>query len=173
MGQVLLKQGDVIELKEGMRVYGEIPESFVITNRKLSNQLYKTDLTVGKVYTNDTKIDTESKQLAKKVVDVFSTLGSVLDLKVAKEFVDANIKAPKKRNFSIPTGEYVVIGAQMSGGGMDRFSYVADGHLVTCRRLKDGKFDPKGGMISFYQTGSFTAVISNIAAVRHMEPTYS
>lgn len=44
----LLKEGDVIELKEGMEVYADIPETYVYSNRKGSFKLVHTNVRIEK-----------------------------------------------------------------------------------------------------------------------------
>jgi hypothetical protein len=72
---------------------------------------------------------------------------------------------PMKRNlktgdtFQIEgrTGEFVVEETDFTGGGIamsnDRYP---DGHQVTARKLKDGKYDPHGKKLVFYQSGCFS-----------------
>ncbi|MCP4101413.1 MAG: hypothetical protein GY750_08315 [Lentisphaerae bacterium] len=43
----MLKEGDVIEIKEGHRVYADVPEHFVYSNRKGCYGLTYHDITVG------------------------------------------------------------------------------------------------------------------------------
>ncbi len=42
-----LQEGDVIELKEGMKVYADIPEHFVYSNRRGSFDMTHHDVTLG------------------------------------------------------------------------------------------------------------------------------
>lgn len=48
----MLHKGDVIELKKGMTVYTEIPETFAYSNRKGSFKLTTTDVEIGKGFEN-------------------------------------------------------------------------------------------------------------------------
>ena len=43
----MLKEGDVIELKDGMRVYADIPEHFVYCNRRGSYKMTHHEVTLG------------------------------------------------------------------------------------------------------------------------------
>jgi hypothetical protein len=43
----MLKEGDVIEIKEGHMVYADVPEHFIYSNRKGCYDLTHTDITVG------------------------------------------------------------------------------------------------------------------------------
>lgn len=43
----MLKEGDIIELKAGHKVYADIPEHFVFSNRKGSFNLTHHDITLG------------------------------------------------------------------------------------------------------------------------------
>lgn len=44
---VLLKEGDIIELKKGHKVYASIPEKFVFENTPKSKKLTQTEVTIG------------------------------------------------------------------------------------------------------------------------------
>jgi hypothetical protein len=58
------------------------------------------------------------------------------------------------------TGEYMVEKTELTGGGVAMFNdHYPDGHRVTARLLKDGKYDPKGRKIVFYQSGCFSGMI--------------
>lgn len=43
----MLQEGDIIELKEGHKIYAEVPEHFVFSNRKGSFQLTYHDVEIG------------------------------------------------------------------------------------------------------------------------------
>jgi hypothetical protein len=47
MSDKFLKEGDVIELKDGMDVYADIPEHFVYANHRGSFKLTHSDITLG------------------------------------------------------------------------------------------------------------------------------
>ena len=46
----MLKEGDVIELKKGMKIYAEVPETMVYSNRKGSMKLTEHDVTIGEKF---------------------------------------------------------------------------------------------------------------------------
>lgn len=63
-------------------------------------------------------------------------------------------------------GEYAVVTAGSTGqgsgydGSVDAALIYPDGYKVVCRKLKDGKYDPEGSEITFYQSGCFSAIHS-------------
>ena len=105
---MLLKTGDVIELKEGMTIYASIPKHFVYENKRGDWELCHTDVTLGK-------------------------------------------------QFDYLCGKYIVIGTSYDGGGtaMGPHDIYPDGHHVFCV-----KADNRDIKVDFYQTGSFTAMIT-------------
>lgn len=69
-------------------------------------------------------------------------------------------------------GEYVVIKTAMEGGGMNFDGPYPNGHCVYCQKLKNGKYNPNGNIVKFYQSGCFTCVIKNITPTAKMEKSY-
>ena len=64
MNTTLLKEGDVVNLTSGMRVYAKIPSKFVYTNAKLSScdNVTTTDLSIDeKIKTAIEKKDSKIK----------------------------------------------------------------------------------------------------------------
>lgn len=112
----LLKNGDVIEIKEGHSVYAEVKKSDVYENCKNSNELV------------ESKVVVEGKHLWLK-------------------------------------GEYLVKETMMKGGGAGHgFNDIyPDGHCVVCEKMDETKTK-----VSFYQTGSFTAMITDIKPLRNI-----
>lgn len=107
----MLAEGDVIKLEKGMKVYTEVPETFVYSNRKGSFKLTQSDVEIGKGFENWLE------------------------------------------------GEYVVIKTQMEGGGTGHGAndIYPDGHRVYCEKVEDISIK-----CSFYQSGCFTAMITEI-----------
>lgn len=173
MKKSLLKEGDVVFLKNGMKVYTMIPERFVYDNAKLSKELTKHEIVVGEEIVNNIKIDKDIKNLANDIVGSFSfRLGYKLSKAEALALIVSKIKIePKPDTFTLEEGEFVVTKTTHDGGGTAMFNDVyPDGHHVHCKKLEDGNFDADGIEIDFYQTGSFTAMIEpkEISSIRTM-----
>lgn len=118
-----LEEGDIIKIKTGMKIYVELPETFVYSNGKDPKKLAQTDIKVGEVRTN--------------------AAGDTLD---TKKFA----------------GAYLVQDARSQGGGTGHGpgDVYPDGHHIIATKLKAGnEYNPNGGLISFYQSGFFTAMI--------------
>lgn len=109
----LLEQGDIIQLTGEHKVYAQVPEHLVYSNRKGCFDLV----------TADVKLNGE---------------------------------------FSYLQGQYLVVKTEKTGGGIwyGPHDIFPDGHKVTCKMT--------GGMehiVSFYQTGAFTAMIRDIEPI--------
>lgn len=172
MNTTLLKEGDVINLTAGMRVYATIPSKFVYANAKLSDELTETDLIIDKKYLNDVEVSEDIKNIATKIMNAFGSQSTRISLEASLNFVNSNIKKPTQEEFSIAPGEFLVIKTENTGGGNSGNDYYPDGHRVYCKRLNNGSFDEKGTEINFYQTGSFTAMIENITPIRQMKMSF-
>ena len=91
--------------------------------------------------------------------------------KVPKHFVYSNCKGDFSMaetdvtldgNFDYLQGDYVVTRTEMTGGGTGHGMHdvYPNGHKVTCHKVAD-----KDTVVSFYQTGCFTAMITDIEPV--------
>jgi hypothetical protein len=160
--KTLLKEGDVIFLENGMMVYASIPEMFIFENKKKSRKLIKHKIIIGKNFVNNTDITEDVKNLAKQIVEAFSIcLGYSLSKVDALNFIESKVNPPKSISFCLEEGEFVVTKTNSDGGGIAMFhDEYPDGHHVFCKKLKDSNFDENGIEVDFYQTGSFTAMIS-------------
>jgi hypothetical protein len=170
MKKAVLKEGDVINLKNGMKVYADIPEKFVYVNRKKSNEKTHHEVVVGKVLYNDIDIDRDVDNLAIDVISAFNfRLGLGLTKAEALRLIKTKISKPREVSFCFEAGEFVIVKTTYDGGGVAMFNEeYSNGHHVYCKKLRDGSYDENGVEIDFYQTGSFSAVIepSKISAVR-------
>lgn len=174
MNTTLLKEGDVVNLTSGMRVYAKIPSKFVYTNAKLSSSdnLTTTDLIIDEKYVNNGEVNENIKKIATAIVNAFRLECVDISLESSLNFVNSNIKKPSKEFFTIESGEFLVIKTENTGGGNSGNDYYPDGHRVYCKRLNNGFFDEKGTEVNFYQTGGFTAMIENITPIRQMKMSF-
>lgn len=165
-----LQVGDVFKLQKGMTVYAEVPEKFVYSNCKTSDELTSTEVTIGEKYTTDPDIRPLVNKIARGVVKEFSKENIEIKLNKAVEFVKQNVPELKKEHFIINENEFVVIRTAFDGGGTGHGPHdvYPDGHHVFCKALKNGKYDKNGIEINFYQSGSFTCMIENIIPIRKM-----
>jgi hypothetical protein len=164
MKKTLLKEGDVIFLKKGMKVYAQIPEKFVYDNKKKSNAKTSHEAVVGEVLTNDTDISEDKADLVKDIIHDFDfRLGVRISKVEAQAMVDSKVKAPKDSTFCLHGGEFLVVETKREGGGKAMFNdEYPDGHHVFCKKLNaDGSYNENGLEVDFYQTGSFTAMIES------------
>jgi hypothetical protein len=112
----LLEEGDIIELREGHKVYADIPKHFAYDNCKGDFSLTHSEAVIG-------------------------------------------------GELSYLAGRYVVYKTSHEGGGvgMGPHDIYPNGHHVFCERLTDR------AKVDFYQTGAFTAMITDIAPVGRAE----
>lgn len=172
MNTTLLKEGDVINLTAGMSVYSQIPSKFVYTNAKFSDDLTETDLIIDEKYINDVEVDENINNIATRIMNAFGSENADISLEASLNFVNSNIKKPTQEEFSIASGEFLVVKTENAGGGSGGTDYYTDGHRVYCKRLNNGSFDEKGTEVNFYQTGCFTAMIENITPIRQMKMSF-
>jgi hypothetical protein len=184
--QRLLRKGDIIEIKNGMKIYAEIPEKFVYSNRQHSTGKTHTDFEVGEKLEiaggNLEKQDKVISNLVKRIREEFeSETGQKVPAEKVKEFVESVLpKSNDDKSFdtSVFAGKYIVTKTTYGGGGtgMGRHDVYPDGHEVECKKLtKDGGWDKNGRKISFYQSGCFTAMITpeQIQPIGKMEESYA
>jgi hypothetical protein len=168
-----LQTGDVIEITKGMRIYAPIPIKLLYTDSPVLTELRVLDIEVGKIRNNYVaNIENLKERVAKKIQDVFiSETGLQMSDDVAQNFVIQNLQLQMNEQYdgSEFKGEYLVIRTAFEGG-YDKEVYYPDGHHVYAKMLQEGKYDPDGREISFYQSGEFTAMIlpEDIQAVRKM-----
>lgn len=113
-----LKEGDVIQLNSGHRVYANVPRHFIFENTKGDFTLTNHDVSLV--------------------------------------------------NFEYLQGKYIVTKTEVTGGntGYDTRDPFPDGHKVTCKKV--GSLD----VVSFYQSGSFTAMIKDIKPIARAKLTW-
>ena len=71
-------------------------------------------------------------------------------------------------------GRYVVTAEGMRGGGTGHGPHDAfpDGHHVECEKLQAGPYASRA-RVSFYESGSFTAMIEGLVPVARAVPTWN
>jgi hypothetical protein len=167
----LLKVGDVFKLEKGMAVYTELPAKFVYVNKSVSDAPAHTKVVVGETRCVE-NIDWAGIgiKLCKEIKHQFEfMLGGAPPDREIELFISNSISrlriptGPNTRDMSYLAGEYVVVAVNEEDGGPDgmngRDSY-PDGHHVKAIKLTDGEYDPHGVKIDFYQTGCFSAMIT-------------
>lgn len=75
---------------------------------------------------------------------------------------------------SIFLGNYVVETADLAGGGTGHGPHdvYPDGWYISARKLKNGKYDPKGMVVLFYQSGCFTAMNVDVPVIKTMKMSF-
>lgn len=164
MKKDFLTTGDVITIKNGMKVYTKIPEMFVYSNRPTSEKLTSSDVIVGKTYSTKGDITDSIENVAKGVVERFSWEGFEITFEDALDFVKSKAGEAKNKSFKIEEGDFIVVDTSFEGGGTGHGPHdvYPDGHRVYCKKLKNGKYDKNGVEVNFYQSGYFTAMITDI-----------
>jgi hypothetical protein len=174
-----LKEGDVINIENGMKVYTQIADMFIYQN-SLSDKLSSHDVIVGATYTNEKSENHlfNSKNFMKDIIEEIvrkcENNGLTIEPKKVFDFIKQNAVKPDLKTFILEGGEFVVIKTSYEGGGTGHGQYdvYPNGHCVYCKKLKGGKFDINGIEINFYQSGCFTAMIENITPIRKMQMNY-
>ena len=164
----LLKEGNVIILRAGMMVYAEIPEMFVYINTKLSSKLTSTEVEIGQVFSNcesqDDDINETIDNIVKRIAEAFDYHNVQLnDPTDVNTFVRKQLPPLPHNDLKIPEGQYLVTKTKFGGGGIGhggQNDVYPNGHKVTCKKLDtNGNYVEDGMEVSFYQSGSFSAMI--------------
>lgn len=174
---IFLQKGDVFQLKNGMKVYYSIPEKFVYQNRVESNKKTNHNIIVGETYqslNSDEVFNNRINKINKRIGDAFNSEGFNINPEKTMNFIKANIKQTKVKSFVLNEGEFVVINTSFQGGGtgMGSHDVYPNGHFVRAKRLINGEITPKSDEITFYQSGAFTAMITDVKPIRHMKLLY-
>lgn len=172
---MMLKKGDVFNADKGFTCYTRIPERFVYDNTPHSCRLTETEVTLG----DDIKVPGRDQDLVEELTKLMKDYCSFDGVKVNKALMKKALSVPRKVSTTFSTGqlcgEYVVTQARMDGGGTghgpgDKYP---DGYHVVARKLnKDGKYNPNGKEINFYQSGCFSVVNEHVQVVRTMKELF-
>ncbi len=83
-----LKEGDVIVLGAGTKVYAMIPEMFAYENRKLSTKLTHSEVEVGAILCNDKTVDQDVKDSISEIVEELKNEDAAEPTEVVEEVVE-------------------------------------------------------------------------------------
>ena len=165
--RIKLEEGHVIELKEGMQVYAELPEKFIYINTA-SNRPTIREVIVGDVY-KAMRVDVYD--FRSKIYDVFKQRGIDIKSEFIDKFIEENVpKSDKDETFMLPPGKFVVTETR---GSADQDGSYAD--KIICMRLDThDNYDGFGDVVSFYQEEGWTAVITpeQIQPIGKMRKTF-
>lgn len=165
MGKRLLQEGDIITLKTGMKVYARIPEMFVYANRKFSNQLATTDITIGTMLFRKEEEATKEVEGIKEAIKsaLFKVTVSDVDKKIENFISGLNLDCSEKKfDTGKYEGKYRVYATAYEGGGRagpNKGDTYPNGYHVFCQKIDDPSIS-----VHYYQTGAFTAMITDIEA---------
>lgn len=145
----LLRFGDVIEVKKGMKVYANIPEKFVIKEHFRSNKKVEAVILIGKI--------------------IKSQKFPFSELRTSLAYNLNNFRINVKENISEIDNFINSLNVDSSEDSLDTslyegkyFVYFADIDNTNNYRVYCEKQDSSGIIISFYQTGEKSAKIENI-----------
>jgi hypothetical protein len=178
-----LQAGDVFEVNSGMKIYTRVPCRFVFSNTPFSAGQVEHDIVVGEMLTPPGTRPDKAK-IVRALIRLARDYSDFESVKFNKEKMEEAISLPEfkfksdKFDTSAYIGEYVVVEAGYSGGGAESPSLrpndiYPDGWLIKAKKLKDGKYSKSGKAISFFQSGSFTAVNESVKTIRTLEQTFA
>jgi hypothetical protein len=171
-----LEKEDVFLLEKGMTVYALIPEKFIYSNRKFSDELTSHNIDVDVLYTNEDvtrrNLKEEADEITSKIFKLFLDGGHTMTYQACKDFVETHInveKSLKLATYKFEEGLFKVTSTALEGGGRAMFNdYYPDGWHVYAVRLIDGVCSTKKeDIVHFYQSGSFTATIKDIIPIKN------
>ena len=166
-----LQKGDVFNVVKGMEIYAAIPYRYLYENTPFSDKKTHTDVKVGEILTVQGGAYSQ-KGIAEEIIEMIQSYSSFEGVKIDKKKLMEAIGVANPSREKYPTayliGEYVVIHANEINNGPRNPS----GWFIQAKQLKNGKYDPKGETISFYQDRGFTAVNEYVPVERKMKPTF-
>lgn len=156
MPEKLLQIGDIIELKENMSVFTDIPKKFHYGDDHFSTDLCHVAVCIGSVLCNAK----ESKyHLIDQILPAIRNLNIPVSWEQAEAFIDSlnlNLEA-ESFNTAYLAGKYIV-----NTTSSDNFSTFTEesGYHVFCHKVDDPKIQ-----VDFYQTVSRMGLIPNIVPI--------
>lgn len=142
-----LSVGDVFALLEEMKIYISLPKKFIYSN------VFNGDPGADDLSTTDIRVGS-----------ILKAQPNMLTVKKPAFFDSASL-----------CGEYIVTKTNTQGGGYGHgnMDYYPNGWHITAVKLKDGAYDPDGQVITFYQSGAFTAMNEDVPVLRTLKQNFS
>ena len=171
-----LQKEDVFLLEKGMTVYALIPEKFIYSNRRFSDELTSHNIDVDVLYTNEEVIGRNLKEEADEITSSIFRLflhgGHTITHQACKDFVEEHINVQEELKlvtYKFEGGLFKVTNTELEGGGRAMFNdYYPDGwHVHAVRLINGAPSTKKEDIIHFYQSGSFTATITDIIPIKN------
>lgn len=154
--------GDIFEVKRGMEVYATVSDRFIYHGSHFSRGRSNTVIKVGDILKPPTR--GSRKAVVSELVRLMKCYSTFEGLEVDRDLLEKAIKLPVHKSdrlyTSVYVGEYVVVEA----GRDDEHSW-----YVHAQKLRNGKLDPKGRKIWFYQAGCYSVVHPNIPVIRRYD----
>lgn len=145
----LLQKNDILYIEKGWKIYAKIPDKFIVSNRRLSNEIGNHDFIVGEILNvSDSEKKREINALISSLKEAFrhhgidATDSKIIEILKSFEF---NMKI-EEFDTSIFIGKYIVTQTEF----MRDCSY-GTCLKVTLKKMKNYKLDPSGLEIYFYQ----------------------
>lgn len=152
-----LQRGDIIRLEAGMAVYADVP-SMYRGGSFFDTRNTHTDIVIGQTYKKP------AKTIAGLAKEIFGRIKYVVPVSMEQitTFLEGLNLDLEERHFdtSIYAGEYKVIFATYNGGSSTFDGGYPDGWHVFCQKVDNPSME-----VDFYQTGCFTAMISDIKPI--------
>ena len=154
----LLQPGNIIKLEIGMRVYANIPEYAIFSERRFSTYPVKRAITIGEQFSNPNL--TREAVIEEIQKHPYFFLGNNLSYSDINSFPDRihfDFET-HKYDTSIFAGKYEVCNCLYDGASVVDIN--TKGWHVFCQKLSD-----PSTQVEFYQTGVFTAMIREIKPI--------
>lgn len=152
----LLRENDILNIEKGFKIYAKIPDKFIVSNRRISNEVNEHSFIVGEILSVSSSDKKREKiALINSIENAFKYHGvSITREKIAEFLKSININLntnEEKLDTSIFIGPYIVKSTELVHGGYDRGSRYPDHLKIIAKKMNNGKVDPNGLEISFYQ----------------------
>lgn len=106
-----LRIGDIIRVKEGMKLKVEIPEKFIYANRPFSNRLISTCICIGRLLQIVGNSEDRKRKIVEKITETFKAEQITISAEEIENFVSGKIPNIEPETFDTKqfVGEYIVL----------------------------------------------------------------
>ncbi len=165
----MLEKGDVIELVNGQNIYATMEGRFFGYSEAVHG-----DIEIGRVYEQKVPLEKEDEGYIENYLEKEYEKQQAPGYMGSRGVIGTQTKVIDKFDSSIFSGKYLVLYTTCDGGGIQGtfsgYDSYPSGHHVFCKKIVDGKVS--GPEVDFYETGCFSAMITDLKPIDHVEIGY-
>lgn len=166
MRSALLNKGDVLLLKNGMKVYATAKQKIICNYPIVGDKVAEYDVIIGHKYKNETDVTCTINSILRDTVDIFLKNKVYIDDEDEDLYFLIINKIPKQiqEEFLIDQGEFIVLESEYVFDSEQRLI----GSKATCKKMNLGGYDKEGVKVWFFTSGNFGCLIEDLEPVRNI-----